>query len=230
MSNLFISYMAADAETARRLEQRLLDKGHEVRIPVGAAVSGLWRTKYTKGLAASDVLLAVLSDGGLSSKNVLGEIGAARVMDYIRGMLVLPVLIGDIPIPDFISDLYCFRLKSTDETEIAKLADELDKAIIDNVKSAPRIFISHRHMDEPIAAALVTLLEQAFHIEKRDIRCTSVKPYMLSPGERTSEQLRSDIARSELVIGILGPDTSESNYVLCELGASWGRTSPPFLF
>jgi hypothetical protein len=226
MSNLFISYMNADAEIAESLERLLLDKGHQVRIRVGAAVSGLWRTKFTKGLAAADVVLVVLSDSGLTSKNVLGEIGAARVMDYLKGMVVLPILVGEMPVPDFISDLYCFRLKSNDKADLAKLADRLDKAILDDVKSAPRIFISHRHVDEPIAAKLVALLEQAFHIEKNDLRCTSVKPYVLSPGERTSEQLRSDIARSELVIGILGPDTADSNYVLCELGASWGRDVP----
>ena len=150
-------------------------------------------------------------------------------MDYLKGMVVLPILVGEMPIPDFISDLYCFRLKSNDKVELAKLADTLDKAIVDDVKSAPRIFISHRHVDEPIAAKLAALLEQAFHIEKNDLRCTSVKPYVLSPGERTSEQLRSDIARSELVIGILGTDTAESNYVLCELGASWGRDVPTVL-
>ena len=128
--------------------------------------------------------------------------------------------------PQSITDLYCFRLKSNDKVCLAKLADQLDKAIIDDVRSAPQIFISHRHVDEPIAAKLVALLEAAFYVGKNDLRCTSVKPYVLSPGERTSEQLRSDIARSELVIGILGPDTAESNYVLCELGAAWGRDVP----
>ena len=59
------------------LEQLLLDKGHQVRIRVGAAVSGLWRTKFTRGLAAADVVLAILSENGLMSKNVVGEIGAA---------------------------------------------------------------------------------------------------------------------------------------------------------
>jgi hypothetical protein len=220
MSNLFISYMNADTGIAENLEQLLLDKGHQVRIRVSAAVPGLWRTKFTRGLAAADAVLVILSDSGLTSKNVLGEIGAARVMDYLKGMVVLPILVGDMPIPDFISDLYCFRLKSDDKAELAKLADKLDKAITDDVKSAPRIFISHRHVDEPIAAKLAALLDQAFHIDKNDLRCTSVKPYVLSPGERTSEQLRSDIVRSELVIGILGPDIVEWNYVLCELGAS----------
>jgi len=101
-------------------------------------------------------------------------------------------------------------------------------AIVDNVKPSPRIFISHRHKDEPIIAALVGLLQDAFYIETHDIRCTSVQPYTLAPGERTSEILRSEIARAELVIGVLSPDTSESNYVLCELGASWGRDVPTF--
>jgi hypothetical protein len=226
MSNLFISYAGADVEIARGLEQLLLDKGHQVRIRVGAAVSGLWRTKFTKGLAAADVVLVILSDQALMSKNLVGEIGAARVMDHLKGMVVLPIIVGEMPIPDFISDLYCFRLKSEDKAELAKLAETLDKAISDDVKSAPRVFISHRHVDEPIAAKLATLLERAFQIDRNDLRCTSVKPYVLTPGERTSEQLRSDIARSELVIGILGPDTAESNYVLCELGASWGRDVP----
>ena len=101
MSNLYISYMNADAAIAEGLQELLLDKGHQVRTRVGAAVSGLWRTKFTKGLAAADVLLVILSDGGLTSKNVLGEIGAARVLDYLKGMVVLPILVGDIPIPDF---------------------------------------------------------------------------------------------------------------------------------
>jgi hypothetical protein len=51
---------------------------------------------------------------------------------------------------------------------------------------------------------------------------------MLTPGERTSELLRSEIAGAELVIGVLSPETSESNYVLCELGASWGRDVSTF--
>jgi hypothetical protein len=228
MATIFISYMHADANVAKRLEVRLLEKGHRVKIPVGAAVAGNWRTKYTKALIASDVFVTVLSDAGLSAKNVIGEIGAARALEHTRGMLLLPVLIGEIEIPDFINDIYCLRLKSESDEEFAKIADGIHKAIVDNIQLAPRIFISHRHIDQSIAAELIALLEQAFYVEPNDIRCTSVKPYMLTPGERTSEQLRSDIGRAELVIGILSPDTSESNYVLCELGASWGRDVATF--
>jgi TIR domain len=168
----------------------------------------------------------LITEAALASKNVVGEIGAGRVLEELRETLLLPVLIEKMDIPDFLSDIYCFRLKGPDDMQ--RLVEELEKAIGDNVKLRPRVFISHRHKDELIVAALAALLEQAFYIERNDIRCTSVQPYMLTPGERTSELLRSEIAGAELVIGVLSPDTSESNYVLCELGASWGRDVPTF--
>ena len=228
MATVFISYVSADAAAAERLEKYLVKKGHRIKIRVGAAVAGNWRTKFVKSLVASDVFVVVVSEAALNSKNVVGEIGAARAMDTIRGMLILPVLLGSLSYPDYVNDFYCFRLKADTDEEAQKTADALDKAIEDDAKLAPRVFISHRHIDKPVAADLVALLEQAFDIGSNDLRCTSVKPYMLTPGERTSEQLRSNIARAELVIGILSPDTSESNYVLCELGASWGRDIPTF--
>jgi len=40
--------------------------------------------------------------------------------------------------------------------------------------------------------------------------------------------LKSDINGAELVIGVIGPETADSLYVLFELGASWGRGVPTF--
>jgi hypothetical protein len=87
----------------------------------------------------------------------------------------------------------------------------------------PRIFVSHRHKDRDIAKALVNMLETAFHIEREDIRCTSVQPYCLPAGSRTGDRLRADIHHAELVLGIVTPDSGESSYVNFELGASWGQ-------
>jgi TIR domain len=226
MANIFLSHAWADLVLSQSLESRLLAKGHKSRIPVGTAVAGNWRAKYTKALAVADALIVLVTDASLASKNVLGEIGAGRVLEQTRGMLMLPVLFQDLPIPEFLSDIYCFRWKEVDRLDA--LVEDLDKAITDNIKLTPRIFISHRHKDEPIVAALTALLEQAFFVDRNDIRCTSVQPYMLTPGERTSELLRTEITGAELVIGVLSPDTSESNYVLCELGASWSRDVPTF--
>jgi hypothetical protein len=126
---------------------------------------------------------------------------------------------------DFLSDVFCFTLNNG---AVDELVDELDKAIRDNMRLTPRIFISHRHKDQAIAKALIDLLESAFHVELADIRCTSVQGYMLTPGERTSEELRSNLAGAELVMGLLSPDTTESNYVLAELGAAWGHDVTTF--
>lgn len=226
MTTLFVSHAWADLELARTVQTGMTGQGHRSRIPVGAAVAGNWRAKYTQALAGADVFIVLVTDAALASPNVLGEIGAARVLEHQRGMILLPVLVGDYPIPPFISDIYCFRLK--DPGGVDALVKDLCKAIDDNIKLVPRVFISHRHKDEPVVSALTALLEHAFHVESSDIRCTSVQPYMLTPGERTSELLRKEIAGAELVIGVLSPDTTESNYVLCELGASWGRDVPTF--
>lgn len=226
MATIFVSHAWADLELARALQVRMTDNGHRNRIPVGAAVAGNWRAKYSQALASADVLIVLVTDASLASRNVLGEIGAARVLEHVRGMILLPVLVGNIAIPEFISDIYCFRLR--DPNELDSLVKDLCKAINDNTRLVPRIFISHRHKDEPIVASLTALLEHAFYVESTDIRCTSVQPYMLTPGERTSELLRKEISGAELVIGVLSPDTTESNYVLCELGASWGRDVATF--
>jgi hypothetical protein len=228
MPRLFVSYSRADEAIAKKVERRLVDMGHEVRIPVGAATAGNWRGKLTAALATSDAVVVILGRAGLASRNVLGEIGAARVMEYTSGTLLLPVLIEDLEIPEFISDVYCFRLSTNDDAEVDALAQLLNKAIVDNARSVPRIFISHMHKDQAIAQELTKLLEQAFYIDQHDIRCTSVQPYMLRPGERTSERLRSEIVGAELVMGLLTADITESNYVLCELGASWGCDVPTF--
>jgi hypothetical protein len=55
-----------------------------------------------------------------------------------------------------------------------------------------------------------------------------VQPYTLPSGEKTSEKLRTEISSAEVVIGLLTPDTRESNYVVAELGAAWGCNIPTF--
>ncbi len=44
----------------------------------------------------------------------------------------------------------------------------------------PRLFVSHLHMDEPLAAALVNVIEATFEVTRPDIRATSVRPYRLT--------------------------------------------------
>jgi hypothetical protein len=231
MATLFTSYQHQDEGLARQIELRLKAHGHSFKIPAGSRVAGDWRSKFLNALAQSDAVVFLLSERGLSSPHVLGQIGSARVYAGLNGQLMLPVVIGNIEIPDIVSDIQCFEISGQDATELDSLADGLSQAVQNHdpgTSEAPRIFVSHRHKEEPIAAALVALLEAAFQIDAKDIRCTSVQPYALPPGERVSERLRRDLNGAELVIGLIGPDTAESSYTLFELGASWGREVATF--
>jgi hypothetical protein len=232
MATIFLSYSSLDEELAKDIQRRLEEKGHKITIAAGTLPAGKFREHFGRALEKSDVLVALLTDSGLDSPFVASEIGAARVFDNMRGMLLLPVIMGEKPpIPVFISDYACFNLKKDEPNERSMLVDQLHAAITQHVSDSntrPRIFISHRHKDEKQASALVGLLEAFFHIEQRDIRCTSIHPYKLDVGDRTSERLRTEIACADVVLGLLSPDTAESKYVLAELGAAWGCNVPTF--
>ena len=62
-----------------------------------------------------------------------------------------------------------------------------------------------------------------FAVDRKDIRCTSVRPYRLPVGENTADRLRDEITEAEVVLGILTTDTLESSYVAFELGSAWGQ-------
>lgn len=231
MAKIFLSYSSLDAELAQDIQSRLEKKGHNILIPAGMLPAGKWQELLSEALQKADIFVALLSDHGLQSSWVCSEVGAARVHDDQHGLLLLPVLVGERPIPHFISDYACFRLVNDDPSEKSRLVDQIDEAITQykrNGSRSPRIFVSHRHKDEAQAKALIELIEAYFAIDKYDIRCTSVHPYKLEAGNQTSESLRKEIKRAEVVIGLLSKGTSESNYVLAELGAAWGIGVPTF--
>lgn len=232
MAKIYLAHSLRDAELAKQIELRLEGKGHHFTYAVTTQPFGNWRKKLSDALRSANVIIALLTENGLESKFVISELGAARAYDELRGMLVIPIIFGEnVKIPSFIEDYQCFFLRSPAPDEIDALADQIHSVISQynaEVPKHPRIFISHRHKDAKIVEALVNLLESAFHIEKNDIRCTSVQPYTLPSGEKSSEKLRIEISSAEVVIGLLTPDTRESNYVVAELGAAWGCETPTF--
>ncbi|MBK8146191.1 MAG: toll/interleukin-1 receptor domain-containing protein [Bacteroidetes bacterium] len=95
-------------------------------------------------------------------------------------------------------------------------------------KNSQKIFISHRHKDNPIADLFVKLIKCAFIIENHDIRCTSLPPHALSVGSNIFETLKEEVKNAEIVLGLISKSVDESEYVLFELGASWGNSIPTF--
>lgn len=223
MARLFISCNNQDLKAARALEQALERRKHVMTLRVNARPAGRWEEQLLRGVHTADAVICLLTREGRTSSWVVGQTGMAISCAHTKGTLVLPVCpFGDIP--NFVAAFHCFWLKGTE-----KLASELHEAIqAHEAARPPRIFISHRHKDQTLARKLIDLLESAFRTRTGDIRCTSVPGYKLAVGSQSADSLQADLNGAEIVMGLIGPDTSESDYVLFELGASWGLRKPTF--
>lgn len=232
MATIFLSYSTDDRKLAQSFQSALEKRGHTVRRDTTELLIGdEWRSRLTEALREADALISLLSESSLASQFVIAELGAARAFGMARGTLILPVLVKLGRIPLFVQDIHALTLASRQPPSIDEAADRLDRDIRSHLKRLrrfPQVFISHRHKDKELVAALIRLLDTAFDLDKTDLRCTSVPPYKLPAGERTSDRLKTEIARAKAVLGILTPDTKESQYVLFELGAAWGEDTVTF--
>jgi hypothetical protein len=91
------------------------------------------------------------------------------------------------------------------------------------IGSGPRIFISHSSVDAKAAEALANLFQAALSIPASNIRCTSVLAYSLPYGVNSTETLRHEVSAAAVVVGLVTPSSTESHWVLFELGARWGQ-------
>lgn len=231
MAKIFLSYNVEAQAAAQRLQRELEALGHSIRLDTNTVIVGSeWRDSLMRALMDSDAVVVLVTERSIQSPFVVSEIGAARAFGQTsKKMALLPIVFGTMPIPPVIQDLYVIRVPDLNDS-LKLAANDVDKAlkahaaqIEDQSKCTPKLFISHRHKDEAIAAALVDVIRSAFVIDKTDIRCTSVRPYRLPVGERTPDRLRDELRRAEAVIGIVTPDTKESSYVLFELGGAWAQ-------
>lgn len=93
-----------------------------------------------------------------------------------------------------------------------------------------RLFLSHSHADQDIAAALVEAVE-ATMVPREQILCTSHKNprYREPENVEVSKYLRDHLTQSSCVIGLLTPKSMKSPWCLFELGGAWAlatRTYP----
>lgn len=93
MATIFTSSSIEDSQTAKALELELLRNGHRTKLPIGKPNVGNQRANIMQAIRESRALIPVLSKSGSYAQNVVSEIGAARVLSDIRGMLILPVLL-----------------------------------------------------------------------------------------------------------------------------------------
>jgi len=103
MATLFLSYKLEDRELAEQLQRELESLGHTIRVDTNAVLVGSgWRDSLMRALMESDAVVALITERSLQSPFVVSEIGAARALGQTgKKMALLPVIIGDMPIPQF---------------------------------------------------------------------------------------------------------------------------------
>lgn len=234
MARIFFAYDARDRDLARGLEKGLEAKGHQSVWGVDELIAGRgWGELMPRRLASANAVVAILTPNSETSPSVWCEIGAARALSNSeKRTALLPVVIGLEQAPSYTKDTLVLWANSSEGNDRPTLVAKIDTAIKAHLAaidaeaarfSSPKIFISHRHKDQKIAAALTETIRTAFDVQQSEIRCTSVQPYRLPFGKNTGERLRDEIGRAQVVLGILTPDTSESSYVMFELGAAWSQ-------
>lgn len=234
MARIFFSYHSLDRHLARGLEKGLEAKGHTSVWGVDELIAGRgWGELMPRRLASADALVAVFTKNSEMSPSLWCEIGAARALaNTEKRTALLPVMIGMDRAPSYTKDTLVLWANSSEGDDQPSLVTAIDTAIKAHLAaidaeaarfSSPKIFISHRHKDQNIAAALAETIRTAFEVQQNEIRCTSVQPYRLPFGKNTGERLRDEIGKSQVVLGILTPDVSESSYVMFELGAAWAQ-------
>jgi TIR domain len=101
MATLFLSYKLEDRELAERFQGELETLGHTIRVDTNAVLVGSgWRDSLMRALMESDAVVALITERSLRSPFVISEIGAARALSQTgKKTALLPVIIGDMPIP-----------------------------------------------------------------------------------------------------------------------------------
>lgn len=231
MARIFFSYDSRDRDLARTLESGLEKLGHQSVWRVDELVAGRgWGELMPRRIASADAVVAILTPNSQQSTSVWCEVGAARAFaNTERRTALLPVVVGLEHTPGYTGDMLVLWGQQQPADGHAKLIESIDTAIkahittIEAHGASPKIFVSHRHKDQAIAAALTDMIRTALNVRPTEIRCTSVQPYRLPFGKNTADRLRDEIGKAQVVLGILSPDTEQSTYVMFELGAAWSQ-------
>lgn len=150
MANVYISYNQRDRDFVAAVAEQLKAQGHVLSLDIATIMPGQdWRHALTEGLKSSEIFIVFLSQNSLESQFVLSEIGAARAYAAESGrMLMIPIIIDEIRIPEVIQDLHAIIVpdRNIDQT-------------VERISTAISAFIGRRVAKEEQAEAVAQRIE-----------------------------------------------------------------------
>jgi len=133
LSKIFISHSHQDKVLHDDLKEALIEIGHEV-LGVGSLSVGQNISKALNELLhAADVVVAIITEDSLNSKNVINEITVAQAqMDAIDRKMFMPVVVGNVEIPSFLRDRLVEVVRNFSADNLAKVVSNIHRAVEHN--------------------------------------------------------------------------------------------------
>jgi len=224
MAEIFINYYHKEPKRATGIARALERRGHVVLL---LKPGEQWPLVVPKRLYECDAVVALLTRRSIGDEWTTLERGMAVGIQLLhrRGTIIPVLLQRQIRLPETLRSGY-FAVDGADLDD-QHIADQID-ATISRHAPTPAIFVSHSYVDKELAAALRTVLDEAFTVATTDVRVTSLVGGKLGVGAPVPEALRHGVEEARVVMGILTRDSIQSTYVLFELGASRGLQKPTY--
>lgn len=132
--------------------------------------------------------------------------------------------------------------KKAIESYISEFKEELEDINTEVLKKEQtkgninKVFISHASLDKDLVEELIDILETT-GLMSNQIFCSSFEGYGIDLGENFLERIKNELDEDVLVLFVLSKSFYNSPICLCEMGATWIKTSehipiliPPFDF
>lgn len=128
MSKIYVSYTTRDDDYAQGLMAALRAQGHQITVEGTKLTAGInWRAELSEGLKAADVFIILISQSTMHSQYPMMELGTARAFAETSGkMLILPIVLGDLPLPTIVQDIQVIFSRDRQPQE---LIPDIDQAI-----------------------------------------------------------------------------------------------------
>lgn len=131
---IFISHSSKDEDIYTNLADSLRKQGHIVFNAIDINIGENWIEKIKNALYESDILIAIITDNFLSSSWAQAELSS--VILGTNNIRLLPVVVGDVFVPNFIAQFQYRKVKNEKDivsavlTDIAKLSNIEDGTLL----------------------------------------------------------------------------------------------------
>jgi hypothetical protein len=131
MSKIFISHSNKDKNLFDGLRKELIEIGHEVLSVYSLSVGSNIPKELNEFLHVADAVVAIITPDSL--KSAIAEITIAQAqMDAVDNRIFIPVIVGNVEIPNFLRDRLAEMVPNFSPENLARVVSNIHRAVEHN--------------------------------------------------------------------------------------------------